>query len=151
MSKIFKNILSGFLISTLLLSIIGVNIKHHVCEITGEHQVYLLESDCSCHGSCELEHNNSQENCQKDHQFECCDDISDLLSLDLETILSKQDTKYNFAIKIINKVHFNESVIKKKKPRIEYFNRKPLNSEQDKTVKLITQKTSTQSDDDLIG
>ena len=151
MAKIFRNILSGFLISTLLLSIIGVNIKHHVCEITGQHEVYLIESDCSCHGSCEAEHNQSNENCTYDHQYECCDDISDLISLDLETILSKKDTKYNCAIKITNKVHFNQQAIKAKKPHKDYFNRKPLNFEQDKLVKLIPQKISTQSDDDLIS
>lgn len=154
MSKFFKNILTGFLISTLLFSIIGVNIKHHVCEITGEHEVYLLESDCTCNGSCEAEHHNENfdKHCSIEHKYECCKDVSDLVSLDFETIISNPDLKFKPSTKSIKKVRLDISVKKEEKnTKNRYCTPKPLNSEQDKIIKLITQKISTQSDDDLIG
>jgi hypothetical protein len=63
-----RQILSGVLILALLISVVGINIHHHICTVTGRHFISILErTDCHAHNlqCCE-------ENQESDDHNSCC-------------------------------------------------------------------------------
>lgn len=151
MTKYLKNILSDILIISLLFAVTGVNINYHVCEETGNQEVYVLDNDCSCHETCDFEAINNCDECAEEHHIECCNDNADLKSLNIETTVPANNLKLK--VFAINTLRFkklsnykNFTLTKEKIPE-----KTEVLSEPQKIISLISFKLDNSPDEDLIS